>query len=598
VLRLVKALIRPYRGTLVLILIMMFVETLMSLAAPWPVKVILDNVAASHHLPEFLKRFLASPLAASLGQGKLEIAALAALAVVAIAAIGSFASYLDNYYTEYLGQRVAHDLRTRTYEHLQRLSLSYYDSHRTGTILSTITSDIQTIQNFASSSTTSIVVDLITILEMLALMFWLNWDFALIAVGITPVLLIVMSHLKLAVKKATREVRLRQADIVSVAQEGLQSVRVVKAFGRQDLEQKKLGGASLAVLNAALKARRVKALVAPFVNIAVAICTGIVLWRGASLVLKGAMTTGALIVFLAYLTRFFKPLQELAKTTNAVAQATVAVERVQSILEADTVIPEHPDARKLEAFRGQIVFDRVEFAYDNGEPVLKNVSFAIEPGQRIGIVGPTGGGKSTIVSLIARFYDPTAGGVKLDGVDIREYKLRSLRDQIAFVLQDTVLFQGTIRENIAYGRPDANGEEIEHAAALASADEFIASMPGGYDATVGERGLTLSGGQRQRIGIARAIIRNSPILILDEPTAALDTESERLVIDALERLMKGRTVITIAHRLSTIRDADRILVIKRGAVAEQGTHQELLDLGGVYSGLYKAQLEPTCPTLC
>ena len=591
-LRLIRELVHPYRRTLLVILLAMFVETLMGLAAPWPLKVILDNVVASHHLPKFLDRLIGSTFGTSLGHGKMEIAALAALAVVLIAVLGSLASFVDNYYTESVGQAVAHDLRMRTYEHLQRLSLSYYDTHPTGALLSTITSDIQTIQNFASASTLGIVVDLFTILEMLGLMFWLNWDFALIAVGITPFLLFFVSRFKQSVKKATRNVRLRQADMVSVVQEGLESARVVEAFGREDMEEEKLGGASLATVNAALKARKVKALLSPIVNVTVALCTAFVLWRGASLILARAMTIGALTVFLAYLSKFFKPVQDLAKMTNVVAQAAVGVERVRAILETDAVIPESSQAQEVELVRGEIVFDHVAFAYDEEAPVLQDVSFTISPGQLVGIVGPTGGGKSTVVSLIPRFYDPTAGQVRLDGADIRQYKLRSLRDQIGFVLQDTVLFRGSIRDNIAYGRPGATEQEIQEAARLANAEEFILRMPRLYDTLVGEKGLTLSGGQRQRIGIARAIIRNSPILILDEPTAALDTESERLVIEALERLMKGRTVITIAHRLSTIRDADKIIVLKGGVVAEQGTHGDLLALGGVYANLYHIQVDP------
>ncbi len=422
-------------------------------------------------------------------------------------------------------------------------------------------------------------------------MFWLNWDFALVAVGITPFLLFFVSRFKRAVKKATREVRHRQADIVAVVQQGLESVRVVKAFGRQDLEQKELSDASRATVDAALKARRVKSMLSPVVTVTVALCTAFVLWRGASLILIGTMTAGALTVFLSYLTKFFKPVQDLAKMTNSIAQAAVGVERIQAILETDSVIRESASAREPEAIRGDISFDHVAFGYNKDEPVLLDVSFTVKQGQLVGIVGTTGGGKSTVVSLIPRFYDPTSGSVRIDGVDIREYKLNPLRSQIGFVLQDTVLFRGTIRDNIAYGRPGATQKEIEEAAQLANADEFISRMPHGYDTLVGERGLTLSGGQRQRIGIARAVIRNTPILILDEPTAALDTESERLVIEALERLMKGRTVITIAHRLSTIRDADKIIVLKAGVVAEQGTHEELLALGGVYAELHRVQVD-------
>jgi ABC-type multidrug transport system fused ATPase/permease subunit len=588
--RLIRELLRPYRGTLFVILMAMLVETLMSLAGPWPLKIILDNVLGSHHLPRWFDHFLMSA-AGGLGPGKMKIAAVAALMVVLIAVFGSLASYIDNYYTESVGQWVAHDLRMRTYHHLQRLSLAYYDSHQTGTLLSTITDDIQTIQSFASSATLGILVDLLTIIGMLGLMFWLNWDFALVAVGVTPFLLLFVSRFKRAVKKATHEVRNRQSDIVAVVQQGLQSVRVVKAFGRQDLEQKELNEASHATVDAALKARRVKSLLSPVVSITVALCTAFVLWRGASLILIGTMTAGALIVFLSYLSKFFKPVQDLAKMTNSIAQAAVGVERIQAILETDSVINELADAREPGSIRGEIVFDHVAFAYDKDDPVLRDVSFTIKQGELVGIVGPTGGGKSTVVSLIPRFYDPTSGVVSIDGVDVREYQLFPLRSQISFVLQDTILFRGTIRDNIAYGRLGASQQEIEEAAKLANADEFISRMVHGYDTMVGERGLTLSGGQRQRIGIARAIIRNTPILILDEPTAALDTESERLVIEAMERLMKGRTVVTIAHRLSTIRDADKILVLKAGVVAEQGTHQELLNLGGIYAELHQAQID-------
>jgi subfamily B ATP-binding cassette protein MsbA len=317
-----------------------------------------------------------------------------------------------------------------------------------------------------------------------------------------------------------------------------------------------------------------------------------VLWRGSLLILSGGMTAGELTVFLSYLASFFKPVKDLASMNNSIAQTAVAVERIRTILDADAVLPEKADAKK-QTIKGEIVFDHVAFAYDASCPVLRDVSFTVKPGQMIGVVGPTGGGKSTIMSLIPRFYDPSAGAVRVDGIDVRDYRLQALRDQIGYVLQETVLFRGTVRDNIAYGRVGATDEEIVEAAKLANADEFIARMPNGYQTFVGDRGDTLSGGQRQRIGIARAIIRNNPILILDEPTAALDTESERLVIEALERLMKGRTVLIIAHRLSTIRDADKIIVLKDGVVAEQGTHDQLLALGGAYAELYSVQFDTT-----
>jgi subfamily B ATP-binding cassette protein MsbA len=347
--------------------------------------------------------------------------------------------------------------------------------------------------------------------------------------------------------------------------------------------------ASQAAVDAALKARRIKSLLSPIVGVVVALCVAFVLYRGAALILAGAMTIGSLTVFLAYLNKFFKPVQDLAKMTNTIAQAAVGVERVQMILGADDRIPERPDGRVPEAVKGEITFEKVAFSYKPDAPVLKEITFSIPAGQMVGFVGSTGGGKSTVASLIPRFYDPTAGRILVDGVDVREYRLQPLRDQIGLVLQDTVLFRGSIADNIAYGRPGATREEVIAAAKLANADEFISRMSRGYDSEVGERGMTLSGGQRQRIGIARAIIRNSPILILDEPTAALDTESEKTVMEALERLMKGRTTIAIAHRLSTIRNADKIVVFKDGVVAEEGPHEELLKRGGLYAELYRIQ---------
>jgi ABC-type multidrug transport system fused ATPase/permease subunit len=591
-LALIRSLVRPYRGPLALILLAMIVQTLMSVAAPWPLKIVLDNVVGSHRLAPWLDDLL-RPL---LGHGsKMQIAAAAAIASVIIALLDALATYVANYYTTSVGQWVANDLRMRTYHHLQELSLGYYNKHQTGALLSTITADVQTIQTFASGSTLAIAVDMLTIVAMLAIMFWLNWDFTLIAIAVTPFMLLFVSRFKKAVKKATHEVRKQQSNIVAVVEQGLESAQVIKAFGREDLAQAELGVVSRATVDAALKARKVKALLSPVVSVTVALCVAIVLWRGSWLILRGAMTAGALIVFLAYLTKFFKPVQDLATMTNAIAQTAVGVERVQEILNADMVVPESPDAIEPQPFSGKITFKHVAFGYDADEPVLKDVSFTVEPGQMVGIVGPTGGGKSTIVSLIPRLYDPVGGTIEVDGVDVRNYKLQHLRNQIGYVLQETVLFAGTIRDNIAYGRAGATDEEIVEAAKLADADEFISKMPHGYDTLVGERGATLSGGQRQRIGIARAVIRNNPILILDEPTAALDTEAERSVIGALERLMKGRTVLTIAHRLSTIRDAHKILVLKGGVVAEQGTHDELMALNGVYADLYRVQFDAKSP---
>jgi ABC-type multidrug transport system fused ATPase/permease subunit len=589
-LRFIGSLIRPYRRTLAVIFIFMLLDTAMSLAAPWPLKIILDSVVGNHKLTPWLHHLLRPVLE---NGSKAQVAMLAAIAFVLIAIIDAIASYIDNYYTESVGQWVAHDLRMRTYHHLQRLSLGYYSTHETGTILSTLTTDIQTIQGFASSSTLGILVDMLTIVCMLGLMFWLNWDFTLIAIAVTPFLLLFVSRFKKLVKAATHEVRKEQSQIVAVAQQGLESMQVIKAFGQEKTEENRLFVVSEATVGAALKARGIKALLSPVVNITVAACTAIVLWRGALLILAGNLTVGELTVYLAYLARFFKPVKDLATTTNAVAQVTVGVERVRTILDADLIIPDDPEGLEPVTLNGEIEFDHIAFGYDPANPILTDLSLKIKPGQFVGIVGPTGSGKSTVVSLIPRFYDVQSGTVRIDGQDIQRYKLKPLRDQIGYVLQDTVLFRGTIFENIAFGRPGATEDEIIAAAKLANAHDFIMAMPLGYDTPVGERGLTLSGGQRQRIGIARVMIRNSPILLLDEPTAALDSESEKLVIDALEKLMKGKTVIAIAHRLSTIRDADLIAVIKGGVVAESGTHDELMARNGLYAELHRTQFDTT-----
>jgi len=581
---LIRNLVRPYRGSLAVVLAAMLLETLASLAAPWPLKVVLDNVVAGKHLPHWLNGFIG-------GAGKTQIALLAGIGFIVVAAIGALASYIDSYVSETVAQSVAHDLRMRTYHHLQRLSLSYYDKHRVGASLSTLTSDIDTIQNFASSGTLGILVDVLAVFGMFVLMFWLNWAFALLAAAVAPFLVWFVSRHKRALKNSTKEMRSNESEMVAVEMFGLESQRVVEAFGAQELEESRLNQVSRATVQSALRTRKIKAFLSPAVAVTVAASTAFVLWRGAGLVVAGAMTAGDLTVFLSYMSRFFKPVQDLAKMTNAVTQVAVAAERVRAILETDEVIPERPNPRPATFPRGEIAFEHVAFEYVAGSPVLTDVSFRVSPGQFVGVVGPTGSGKSTIASLIPRFYDPTGGTITMDGVDIREVQLQGLRCHFGFVLQDTVLFRGTVAENIAYGRPTANPREIVEAAQLANAHEFIKQMPLGYQTMVGERGTTLSGGQRQRIGIARAFIRNSPVLILDEPTAALDVEAEGHVMEGLMRLMRGKTVIMIAHRLATLQGADKIIVLKDGVVAEEGSHQALVSLGGIYAGLHKAQAD-------
>jgi subfamily B ATP-binding cassette protein MsbA len=420
-------------------------------------------------------------------------------------------------------------------------------------------------------------------------MFYINWRFTLIALSVSPILFVFVYIFTRRIKKFSRDVRKKESDLTSVVQEVFTSIRVVKAFAREDYEQERFEEKSLENVETALKARSLKAKLAPMVEVIVAIGTCLVLGYGARLVLRGSLSAGVLIVFLLYLGKMYKPMRDLSKMTDTVSKAVVGFERIQEVLEIESKVRDLPRAKKAPKFKGKIEFEHVSFSYDGGNLVLKDINFTIHPGQIAALVGPSGTGKTTIISLIPRFYDPTSGKVKIDDRDVREYTLKSLRQQISFVLQDTLLFHATIWENIAYGRPDSPRKKIEEAARLANAHEFIAKMPEAYDTMVGERGITLSGGQRQRIAIARAIIRDTPILILDEPTSGLDAASEQTVIEALDRLMKGRTTLLIAHHLGTIRHADCIFVVNDSELVEQGTHEELLAAGGTYAELYKIQ---------
>jgi subfamily B ATP-binding cassette protein MsbA len=424
---------------------------------------------------------------------------------------------------------------------------------------------------------------------MIGVMFYLNWRFTLIALSVAPVLFLVVYSYTRRIKSASRAVRKQEGLLLSIVEEVLTSIRVVKAFAREDYEQRRFDTESLANVEAGLQARSIKAKLAPLVEVIVAGGTCLVLWYGARLAMDGQLSAGVLIVFLLYLGKMYKPMRDLSKMTNTVSKASVGFERIREILETESKVRDIPRARRAPAFKGKIEFEKVSFGYTPEELTIKDIQFTVEPGQIVALAGPTGGGKTTIVNLVARFYDPVSGRIKIDGMDIREFKIRSLRAQISFVLQDTLLFRAPVWQNIAYGRPEASRKEIMEAAELANADEFIREMPEGYNTMIGERGVTLSGGQRQRIAIARALIRDSPILILDEPTSGLDAQAEQTVFAALDRLMKNKTSLVIAHHLATILKADEILVIKDNTLAERGTHKELIAAGGFYAELYNIQ---------
>jgi subfamily B ATP-binding cassette protein MsbA len=583
-LRLVPIL-RPHWVSLVLAFLAVLGETLADVLEPWPIKIVVDNLLQSKKLPGPVT----SVVLQVFGHDKLAVLDFALAAVLVIAIVGAVSSYYEKFLTTSVSQWVAHDLRRMLYQRIQRLGLAEHGESRTGDLMTRVTSDIDAIQDFINSALLGIIVNLLTLVGMIAVMVSINWRFTIVALSVAPILFAVVYYYSRRIKQASRAVKKKESELASGLAEILNSIHTVQAFAREDYEDRRFDWESRQNVQAGLQARSLKARLAPIVDVIVAAGTCLVLGYGARLALAGEISTGELILFLMYLTKTYKPLKELSKMTNTVSKAAVSYERIQEVFGVESRVKDLPGAQPAPSFKGAIEFDHVTFGYGSGMTVLKDVSFRLEAGQVGAIVGPSGTGKTTIASLIPRFFDPQKGAVRIDGVDIRRYTLKSLRDQISFVLQDTLLFSGTIWENIAYGRPDAPPEETIRAAELANAHDFILNLPQGYWTAVGERGTTLSGGQRRRIAIARAIVRNTPILILDEPTTGLDAASERAVTEALERLMKGRTCLVIAHHLSTVQRADVIFVVKDSEIVERGTHEELLALGGVYANLFELQ---------
>jgi len=586
----IVGLLRPHWKAMTVAMVGVAGEAAAALLEPWPLKIVLDYLLQSKPLPGWMM-----PVVGWVGGGTLAVLNFAVLAVAVIAVVGALSGYLNTYFTANVGQWVMHDLRRTLYHHIQRLSLAEHDEKRTGDLIGRVTKDIESVQDLITSALLGILANVLTLVGIIGVMLYLNWRFTLISLSIAPVLFLVVYVFTRRIKKASRDVRKKESELLSIVAEVFSSIRVVKAFAREDYEELRFERQSLENVEAALLARSIKMKLSPVVEIIVATGTCLMLAYGARLVIAGQLTAGALVVFLIYLGKMYKPMRDLSKMTDTVSKASVGFERIREVLETESGVRDQPHARKAAAFKGAIQFDHVSFGYSPDQPILEDVSFAITPGQVAAFVGPTGGGKTTVINLIARFYDPVSGTVSIDGTDIRSVTIRSLREQISFVLQDTLLFHAPIWQNIAYGRPEANRAEIVRAAELANAHEFIKDMPEGYDTMVGERGVTLSGGQRQRIAIARAVIRNTPILVLDEPTSGLDAQSEQAVFEALDRLMKNKTSIVIAHHLATIMRADTIFVVRDHQLAERGTHDELLAAGGFYAELYNIQFGERSP---
>jgi ATP-binding cassette subfamily B protein len=571
--------LRPYWLTFMLALGQLLLMSALELLKPWPLKIIIDNVLRDTPLEwEFLSSWSAESLL---------LLACAGLVVVYLLLGGL--RLISDWTTIRIGQGMVNDLRRDLYSHIQRLSLSFYRRQQIGDLMYRITADTMGIQTLTMNGFFSIVSASLLLAGMLTVMLWVDWYLTLLATAVCPALFCVIAILNKKISTAATEARQKGSTVYSVVQRTLSGMRVIQAFTKEEDEGRRFLQASTESLAADLRLYNLQNFYYAVVNLTIAAGTAVILWLGARRVLAGDLSIGEIVVFTSYLASLYTPLNNIFQTYGLVQSAKVGVRRAFEILESEESLPDGPRVFRPLGARGQISFEDVSFGYDESRPVLKKISIQIAAGKKIAIVGPTGAGKSTLVSLLPRFYDPQLGRVKIDGVDIREFQLKSLRRKIAMILQPPMVFPLSIRENIAYGRPDASFEEIVAAAQVAQVHDFVQQLPDKYETVISEQGSTLSEGQKLRLTIARGVLLNAPILILDEPTASVDSETEALIMNGLNQLMAGRTTFIIAHRLSTVRQADVILVIRDGQIVEQGTFTELLRKRGPFASLYRTQ---------
>lgn len=511
------------------------------------------------------------------------------LSIIVVFVIRGIAYYGQSYLMNYVGQRVIIDIRKAVFEKLQRLSMSFYDKHKTGTIMSYVTNDVSALQSAMVDNVVEMITETVILVASIVMMIYLDWKLFLVTFATFPVVLFFIDSFGKRIRKSGSRIQEAAADITSVLQEVASSPRVIKSFVREGYEVDRFDKENMNNFRANMKYAQLSSTLTPTIEFVAAVGVSIILWYGGNSVINGSITAGSLVAFLTYAVNISNPIKRLSRVIGNIQKALAAAQRVFDVLDLPEDIQNAPDAKALPKVKGDVRFNDVSFAYNENEEVLSHVSFEVKPGEMVAFVGPSGAGKSTVASLLPRFYDAINGSITIDGQDIRKVTLDSLREQVGIVPQETVLFNGSVYDNILYGRLDATREEVEAAAKAANAHDFIMQLPDGYETMLGDRGMNISGGQRQRISIARAILKNPQILILDEATSALDTESERVVQEALDRLMVGRTSFVIAHRLSTIKNADKIMVLEKGQLIEQGNHDELMAMDGLYAHLYKIQ---------
>ena len=560
--------IKPYMHRLLFAMVCTIMAAAGNLYIPWIIKDMIDEVLADKN------GTMLNWIAAS---------------IIAIFIVRGLFWYGQNYLMSYVGQSVIIDIRAAVFKKLQRLSVSFYDKNKTGTIMSYVTNDVNALQSAMVENTIEMITEGFILIGSVVAMIYLDWRLTLFTVCTVPVVLWFMEFFGKKIRKTGGRIQECTADITSVLQESVASARVIKSFVREDYEVDRFDVENKANFRANMKNAQLMATLTPVVELVAAIGVTMIIWYGGNNVINGTITAGSLVAFLTYAVNISNPIKRLTRVIGNIQKALAAAQRVFMIIDMPEEIAESRDAKQLPEVSGKVEFQNVSFAYNDKGNVITDLSFSVKPGEVIAIVGPSGAGKSTIANLLPRFYDVNKGDIKIDGHSVREVTLDSLREQVGIVPQETMLFNGSVYNNILYGRLDATKEEIEAAAKAANAHDFIMQLTDGYETKLGDRGVNLSGGQRQRIAIARAILKNPRILILDEATSALDTESERVVQEALDRLMVGRTSFVIAHRLSTVKNADKILVLEKGNLVESGTHDELLALDGLYAHLYKIQ---------